>query len=713
MRRKTFGVDPLEVPEQGTGEIDFVSLGRALRAKKLAIIVPVLVAFGLGFATVESITPLYQSTASLILQPQESSFTRPLVDTRSDQQAIDDQAVASQVQLLKSREVASQAITRIGLAGNPEFDPAARTPGMLRTLLQSLSLRRSSKVDPDDDRILDSYFNALDVYQIERSRVLTIVFTSANPEVAAKAANAIADIYIDMQSAKKHGESVGASEALSPQIEALRQKVAKAEAAVEDFRAHNSLFVSSNNANLSTQQLADVTAQLSSARAQLVDAQSKAQLLREMIRSGRPLDVPDLMNNELIRRLSEQRAGLAAQLALEQQTLLPAHPRIKELMAQLAALDNQLVAEAQKAVRSLENDANLVKARVDALTDQLDRQKGAAAASNEKEVALRALEREAKAQRDLLESYLSRFREASTRAAVEDLPPDARVISRAIAPAAPYFPKKGPILLIVTLAALVLSTAFVTARELLSGRAFVPVERGLPAAPAPILASPAVALPLAQRIEAMTAAGRQAPPAVMPAAVSSETTAFADLLARCRRRIGRAHSLVVSGPADGEAISAMASQLGRRLADEGIRTVLVDLAAGPPAGIGEIGLGDIVAGAASFTDAITGDAYSRLHLIPAGRGIEDLDPSTVTTQAELVYHALSLTYDVVIFDGGPLAVDRAPVLLARLVPVSEIAIVVADPSAFAEAASVAASLSHLGAQEVVTLDGSDAGRVAA
>src|SRR5690242_14471035 len=107
MRRKTFGGDPLERPEQGASEIDFVSLGRALRAKKLAIMVPVLIALGLGFAAVETVTPLYQSTASLILQPQESSFTRPLADTRADQQAIDDQAVASQVQLLKSREIAN------------------------------------------------------------------------------------------------------------------------------------------------------------------------------------------------------------------------------------------------------------------------------------------------------------------------------------------------------------------------------------------------------------------------------------------------------------------------------------------------------------------------------------------------------------------------------------------------------------------------------
>ena len=45
---------------------------------------------------------------------------------------------------------------------------------------------------------------------------------------------------------------------------------------------------------------------------------------------------------------------------------------------------------------------------------------------------LRALEREAKTQRDLLESYLAKYREASARDNINAAPPEARIISRAV-----------------------------------------------------------------------------------------------------------------------------------------------------------------------------------------------------------------------------------------------------------------------------------------
>ena len=54
-----------------------------------------------------------------------------------------------------------------------------------------------------------------------------------------------------------------------------------------------------------------------------------------------------------------------------------------------------------------------------------------ASSTNGQDVQLRALEREAKAQRDLLESYLAKYREANTRENIEAAPADGRIISRA------------------------------------------------------------------------------------------------------------------------------------------------------------------------------------------------------------------------------------------------------------------------------------------
>ena len=81
--------------------------------------------------------------------------------------------------------------------------------------------------------------------------------------------------------------------------------------------------------------------------------------------------------------------------------------------------------------RQLDNDAAVAGNRVESLTASLDQVKKLASQSNEQDVQLRALEREAKTQRDLLESYLVKYREASARDNINAAPPEARIISRA------------------------------------------------------------------------------------------------------------------------------------------------------------------------------------------------------------------------------------------------------------------------------------------
>ena len=132
-----------------------------------------------------------------------------------------------------------------------------------------------------------------------------------------------------------------------------------------------------------------------------------------------------------MRRLIEQRIALRAQLAEQSTTLLDQHPRIKELKAQIAEIDRQIKVEGERLARQLDNDAKVAGDRVETLTASLDQVKKLASQSNEQDVQLRALEREAKTQRDLLESYLSKYREATARDSINAAPPEARIISRA------------------------------------------------------------------------------------------------------------------------------------------------------------------------------------------------------------------------------------------------------------------------------------------
>src|SRR5689334_12675474 len=460
---------PAEVVEAApSGDIDLHALGAALTRKRGWIIVPTVIALVASLAIVNVITPRYKSEARILIDGRENVFLRPNSDRATEERAsLDAEAVTSQVQLVLSRDLARDIIRKNKLAERPEFDPALGGISPLKSLLALFGIGRDPFSMTPEERVLDAYFERLTAYAVDKSRVIVVEFQSRDPELAARVANSIADGYLILQQRMRQEQAKDASLSLASQIDDLRKKVSDAEARAEDFRSKSNLFVGTNNTTLSNQQMGELNTQLNNARALKADAEARAHQIREMLKNGKPIESSEVLNSEVMRSPSQQRMALRAQLAEQSSTLLGNHPRIKELKAKIADFDNQIRDEAAKIARSLENDANVASVRVNQLTAQLEQLKKQASSTNGQDVELRALEREAKAQRDLLETYLARYREASTRQNMDVAPADSRIISRAIVSNTPAYPKKLPVVLIATLATLLLSSGLIVTGELL------------------------------------------------------------------------------------------------------------------------------------------------------------------------------------------------------------------------------------------------------
>src|SRR5690606_17546094 len=122
---------------------------------------------------------------------------------------------------------------------------------------------------------------------------------------------------------------------------------------------------------------------------------------------------------------------------------------------------------------ALEGTAKIEATLESSLRDQLTRLKIDASKATTETVGLNELEREAKAQRDLLETYLLRYRDAASRTDSNAALPDVRVISIAAAAISPASPKKALILAAVAFASVLLQVGHILFVELVAGRAFV------------------------------------------------------------------------------------------------------------------------------------------------------------------------------------------------------------------------------------------------
>jgi polysaccharide biosynthesis transport protein len=675
------------------GDLDARALGQALLRKKRWIIIPTLIAAGLSIAAVNLVTPRYKSEARILIDGRENIFLRPNGERNDEQRAgLDAEAVTSQVQLLLSRDLASEIIKKNKLAQLPEFDPVLGGLSPLKSLLALVGIGRDPFSLTPEERVLDAYFDRYTAYAVDKSRVVVIEFQSLDPDLAARVANSIADAYLVLQQAARQDQAKSASQWLSGEIDNLRKKVADAESRVEDFRSKSSLFVGTNNTTLSNQQMGELNTQLNNARALKSDAESKARLIREMLQSGKPIEASDVLNSELIRRLSEQRVTLRAQLAEQSSTLLDNHPRIKELKAQLGVLDTQIRDEASKVSRSLDNDARIAGGRVEGLSASLDQLKKQATSSNGQDVQLRALEREAKAQRDLLESYLAKYREANTRENIDAAPADGRIISRASVSNAPAYPKKLPIVLIATLATLLLSAGTILTGELLrmtTPRLITPRAEPMVVREPAAARVPEPALEMVDAPEAAVAPGIDPVPEFNPPGeqTPTEITEIEQLAESLRHAGDAARKITILGTASSESITLTALTLARLMARDA-RVVVADLSVSSPT-ISAIsvdptapGLVELMLGEASFSQVITRDRLSRVHLVSAGR--PGADRSLLQSpRLTLAIDALLRVYDHVLLDAG-LASD----LPAELLTSQARAVVVPDASMASDARSL-------------------------
>jgi polysaccharide biosynthesis transport protein len=650
-----------------SGDLDLRVLGQALVRNRRWIIIPTLLAAVLSIAAVNLVTPRYKSEARILIDGRENVFLRPNGERNEERTApLDPEAVTSQVQLLLSRDLAREIIKKNKLAELPEFDPVLQGFSPLKSLLALFGIGRDPFSLTPEERVLDAYYDRFTAYAVDKSRVIVIEFQSRDPDLAARVANSIAEGYLVLLQGARQDQAKSASQWLSGEIENLRKKVADAESRVEDFRSKSSLFVGTNNTTLSNQQMGELNTQLNNARALKSDAESKARLIREMLQSGKPIEASEVVNSELIRRLSEQRVTLRGQLAEQSSTLLDGHPRIKELKAQLADLDRQIRDEASKISRSLDSDARIAGGRVEGLSASLEQLKKQATSTNGQDVQLRALEREAKAQRDLLESYLAKYREANTRENIDTAPADGRIISRASVSNTPAYPKKLPIVLIATLATLMLSAGAIVTGELLrmtAPRAMAAVASSTPTARAP--------LPTAGQ-------------SVTRPDIVTGVTEIERLADGLRGAGAAARKITILGTASSESIALTALTIARLMA-RSAKVVVVDLAAASPtipaisADPNAPGLAELMLGEASFSQIITKDRLSRVHLVNAGRSGSDR-ALLQSPRLTLAIDALLRVYDHVLLDAG-----SASDLPAELLTAQARAVVVPDPSMAADA----------------------------
>ncbi|MDR7027112.1 GumC family protein [Rhizobium rosettiformans] len=663
--------------DQHDVDIDLAQLFRAVWQRKGRILAATALVGVLAFVGANAISPSYKSDAKLLIEPREPNFSASGTGSATAEPLPDELNIASQVQLLQSVDLIKQVARDLKLHERTEFDPDS-SPSAITDFLVLFGLKSNPLELPPEERVINAFKEKLSVYQVDKSRVIGIEFTSKDPKLAAAVPNAMMDVYRSLQSGAKLDSNSDAVRWLETEITNLREKVRDAEQKVAEYRSSAGLMsLGSDQSSFSGKQLSDISTELARVRGERANAEATAENLRASIKAGKSTDTLDaIARSESIQRLKATESQIRAQISDLSTRLLDGHPQMKALRAQLAGIREQVQSESLRVAASLDNQAAVARERETQLLAQLNTLKADTARAGEDEVGLKSLEREATAQRQLLETYLARYREASSRLDKDASPADARVISTAIEPQEPSFPKVVPITIVATLATLILSAVAVMLAELFSGRALRPTGAVVPVATRredaeaedmetaneaprarPAQDVPASLLdvaPDADLVEEMEQAVAEDVPASEPTEEPDEfsVASVADYLVEQQTRI--AFAISPSGD-DG---SAGTVALARELADRGSRTVLVDMtgSACPTRLMASWrdlpGITDLLTGEAAFADCIHPDRLSAADIVPQGNA-DIRQAMRGADRLSMIVDALSDVYDLVLVECGP------------------------------------------------------------
>ncbi|MEO1650504.1 MAG: GumC family protein [Pseudomonadota bacterium] len=458
-------------------DLNLRTLFAAMRRNLLKVLVFAVCAGALTYVVLSMVAPRYQSEAQIQIAakatnpfPQQQGQAAP-PDTVAPR--LDREAINTHVRALSAPDLLLRVAEKLNLADRAEFNPTVGAASRLDSLMRTAGLSSVDTKKAVKDHVLEAVKARLQVAAARETRYISIKFASSNAQLAAKIANTLAETYKSSLVEVPVDETRKVVKALRPKIDQLNKEVLAAEGELERFRATTGRTLTSGRGDtgvsLQAQRLGQLSQQLTEAEAARSQAQSRWQTARGLLQSNSADVLPQVQQSNTIQGLISQRVRLERQISEASASLLPAHPRMRQLNADLAGLRRSIRSEVRKVVQSLEKSYRASQIRVNDIARQMTQLRTELADTSGDDAQVRVLEAQARSKRSELQRLQRQLEDNKTLVATRSVPIEAAVTSVARPSTNVSFPKKTPISAFVMAASFALGMAGVVIGHLTKG----------------------------------------------------------------------------------------------------------------------------------------------------------------------------------------------------------------------------------------------------
>ena len=459
-------LDAGQRPERAASGFSVLQLAQLLWRRKTAIAVAGLICACAAVAIGKSMTPKYQATAQLYVDPRELQLVDRELTPRSQDVSGLAMVVESQARLITSNSVLLQVIQDAHLDKDLEF--GGGSSGLMAALLGLFGpeVRPVSEPSLGQMAALEALGRHINVKKTDRTFIVDIDVWSYDPAKATMLANAISNAYLAESRNSQATSARRATSDLSGRLKELQARLRTAENALAAYKAQNN-FVGTQDTLISDQQLSASNQRLAAARAMTLDAQAKYDQIEASRRASTDAGaIPEALQSPTIANLRAQYAEARKRYAELTGELGPLHPSLRQMEKQVEDLRRTVNEEVERFAQSAKNDLTRARDYEASLNKALEAQKRQSVQLSQASVRLRELERDVEAGRDVYQSFLKRSRETEEQESLNTS--NARIIGEATVPQRRVFPPAMSLLAIVGLmiGALAAATWFVAAERL-------------------------------------------------------------------------------------------------------------------------------------------------------------------------------------------------------------------------------------------------------
>jgi uncharacterized protein involved in exopolysaccharide biosynthesis len=406
-----------------------------LRDNGRRVVLLALAIFAVGIIALMVIPVRYAATALVVVDPREQRVT-------NDQDVLPG---------IGQDAAALQSLIEI-----------AKSDGFLRPLIEQLKIQDDQEIaggENDTSRLLEKFRSRLDISRRGLTYIIAITFISDRPQQAARYANAVAEAFVATQGQVRTTATDDAAGWLNSRLKSLNDRLRASEDAVAAFKLDHKIVNAGRDGTTQQLRVTELNQQVSAARLRTEEANTRYQQAQRDLKAN--VDGP--IKQDLLSTLRAQRSALNDQIAQKRAVFGDRHPDLVISYSQLSDLNKQIENERKRNIDSAKSEYEAMLDQQKSLENRLKSVEAAMLIEGQAFVKLQELQRDADANKNIYEQFLSRFKTTDEQRLLQSS--QTKIASLATSPIRSTRPPLALLLAAIAIASILISTAVVAVQS--------------------------------------------------------------------------------------------------------------------------------------------------------------------------------------------------------------------------------------------------------